>query len=32
MVAVERQTQNRAKMMAEALADAGSSVDASEKS
>ncbi|KAH0718269.1 hypothetical protein R3W88_006127 [Solanum pinnatisectum] len=32
MVAVERQTQNRAKMMAEALADAGSSIDASEKS
>uniref|UniRef100_M0ZMD1 Uncharacterized protein n=1 Tax=Solanum tuberosum TaxID=4113 RepID=M0ZMD1_SOLTU len=28
MVAVERQTQNRAKMMAEALADAGSSIDA----
>ncbi|KAH0770890.1 hypothetical protein KY290_014871 [Solanum tuberosum] len=29
MVAVERQTQNRAKMMAEALADAGASIDAS---
>ncbi|KAK4342058.1 hypothetical protein RND71_037874 [Anisodus tanguticus] len=31
MVAVERQTQNRAKMMAQALADAGSSIDSSDK-
>ncbi|XP_009614553.1 uncharacterized protein [Nicotiana tomentosiformis] len=32
MVAVERQMQNREKMMAEALADAGSSIDASDRS